>query len=80
MTAPLRSSHCASAMRRMIARSISLRITPELPRAPSRAPRVNASNRAARSASPVAAFSRTASRAAAMVRYRLVPVSPSGTG
>ena len=47
--------------------SISLRITPELPRAPSRAPRVNASAMAGpRSASsPVASRSRMASRAAA---------------
>ena len=77
MTAPLRSSGSASAIRRMMARSISLRITPELPRAPSRAPRVNTSNTLARSVAPL---SRTASRAAAIVRYMLVPVSPSGTG
>ena len=69
ITAAFRSSGVAAAIRRMIARSISLRITPELPRAPSSAPRVNASRVAARSAScapPV--LSRTASRAAAIVR------------
>ena len=50
ITAALRSSGVAAPIRRMIARSISLRITPELPRAPSSAPRVNASRVAARSA------------------------------
>ena len=61
--------------------SISLRITPELPRAPSRAPRLSTARAVARSMSgspPVA--SRTASRAADTVRYMFVPVSPSGTG
>ena len=62
--------------------SISLRITPELPRAPSRAPRLSAARAAARSVSgsPPPVASRRASRAADTVRYMFVPVSPSGTG
>ena len=61
--------------------SISLRMTPLLPRAPSSAPRRNAWRPAARSAegSP-STTSRSASRAAETVRYLLVPVSPSVTG
>ena len=74
MITALRSSGPASSMRRQTAPSISLKITPELPRAPSRAPRLQASSAACRSASAgvppeaVPMASRKDSRAAETVR------------
>ena len=57
-----------------------LRITPELPRAPSSAPRRERPQRRAEVGVASARGLAEASRAASTVRYMLVPVSPSGTG
>ena len=63
------------------ARSIWLRITPELPRAPSSAARASTAIAVAEGQPGSLAGPRaSASRAAETVRYMLVPVSPSGTG
>ena len=79
MMLALRSSDEAVAIVDASAPSIWLRMTPLLPRAPRSAPLRRAARPFRRSASSAVAL-RRASRAAATVRYMLVPVSPSGTG
>ena len=78
-TAAERSPGPACPIRRSSAPTSWLRITPELPRAPSSAPRASAgasgaAGRAPAARRPVA----QRARAASTVRYMLVPVSPSG--
>ncbi len=75
----LRSPGVARAIRATRAPRSWLRITPLLPRAPSSAPRRNSASAVDRPASSAAAWW-MASRAALIVRYMFVPVSPSGTG
>ena len=81
MTTALRSATSEALIRRAIAPSISLRITPELPRAPRSAPREKAASASDREVSGSASSAAArVSRADETVRYMLVPVSPSGTG